>query len=163
MKKIKDNYTLMCFKAIEIQKFCQYKIGDRVYYYDGGHSSSEFILDETAVYEHKDLHEEAVWNTKRWLKGKEWDELTGIYIWKPYQEQLQGILKNEAIKFAYDYKDRPIVALYWTFQWWFEKKAGESYIRILQDSYEKLWLACLMYMKYRKIWNKKKKEWEIIK
>lgn len=159
-----DNFNLMCFKGIEIQKLCQHKIGDRVYYFDGGHFNDEFILAHEHIEgEGKSFHIEVLNNTKLWLVGKEWDELTGIYIWKPYQGQLQGILKDEAIKFACGYRDRTIVALYWTFQWWFEKRAGESYIRILQDSYEKLWLACLMYMKYKKIWDEKKKVWETIK
>lgn len=140
-----DSYIKMCEEAKEIQKLWRPHSCD--YYYDKFSGTKKFVTNY-------DLSDPKMYDYL--IKNKN-------YIWLPIQKQLQEMLKVEAIKSAYDYKDRPIVALYWTFQWWFEKRAGESYIRILQDSYEKLWLGCLMYMKYKKIWNEKKNEWEIIK
>jgi len=144
-----DNLTLMCFKAIEIQKLCQYKIGDRVYYWDGGHFSNKFILDEIAIYEHEDLHKEVLGNTKLWIASKEWDELTGIYIWKPYQGQLQEML------FPKDWIPRECMIIMRKFQYFYEQNCDGF------TSFEELWLAFVMYEKYSKIWNGG--EWEAIK
>ena len=146
-----DNLTLMCFKGIEIQKLCQYKIGDRVYYWDGGHFSNEFILDEIAIYEHKDLHKETLANTKLWLAGKEWDELTGIYIWKPYQEQLQEIMLDPPNTLCPDILT--LLRLLNIF----------ASVNLNFTSINELSLAFVIHEKWNKSWNKEKKEWETIK
>lgn len=146
-----DNFNLMCFKGTEIQKLCQYKMGDRIYYFDGGHFDDEFILAHEHVEgEGKSFHIEVLNNTKLWLAGKEWDELTGIYIWKPYQEQLQEIMLNPPNTLCPDILT--LLRLLNVF----------ASVNLNFTSMKELWFAFVMKEKFKNSWSKEKKEWEAI-
>lgn len=167
-----DNFTLMCFRAIEIQKLCQNKIGDGVYYFDGGHFNDEFVLaHEHTEGEGKSFHIEVLKNTKLWLAGKKWDELTGIYIWKPGADDLLDRIMNSKKKIIeiegtkYCQAENFGITIY---------RQPDYYEIVLRNSpfefaynwinwKEKTLIGCLldvcMFLLCYKVWDKDKREW----
>jgi len=66
------------------------------------------------------------------------------YIWLPRQDQLQAIITtNKYFRFS-------LIELFYHF-------ANKNVPKFA--SMEQLWLAYVMYMKYKKIWNNEKEKW----
>ena len=63
----------------DIQRKHLYKSGDMVLYYDGMFSN----IHEIGLEENEDLTNEVLCNTENYNENREWDLLTGIYIWLP--------------------------------------------------------------------------------
>ena len=74
----------------DIQRKHILKDGDLVFYYDGCYSN----IHKLSLKEYKDLHQEVLDNTKCYNEGKEWDLLTGIYIWLPKNKYVLNLIKK---------------------------------------------------------------------
>ena len=72
---------------------------------------------------------------------------------KNVQDQLQEMVLSAVMEHYYDYHDRPTICLYWAFKYWFEKSAGEEYIKTIHNSMEQLWLAFVMKERHGKQWS----------
>jgi hypothetical protein len=83
-------------------------------------------------------------------------------IWLPRQDELQEMtipyLINDHSCLGYEWKDRPHIAYYWSFKYWFEKRAKEEHIYTL-NSTEQLRLSFFMWIAYDKTWNGS--DWEV--
>ncbi len=101
----------------------------------------------------------------------EWEYGKGIFLWGfccgfknikkivylPCQDQLQEMIKNE-------YRDKetniPFLHIYSCMLLdLYDLMNNNNYFYKFGDSMEQLWLAFVMYKKYRKVWNDKKEEW----
>ena len=82
----------------DIQREHKFKDGELVFYYDSCFSNI-YRLDSK---EYKDLHQEVLVNTKCYNEGKEWDLLTGIYIYLPDNEELMKIIDKNRRESGYN-------------------------------------------------------------
>ena len=78
----------------EIQRKHIYRSGDIVFYYDGMFSN----IHEIDLEENKDLTNEVLFNTENYNENREWDLLTGIYIWLPKDNKVFSKILKEAKK-----------------------------------------------------------------
>ena len=74
----------------DTQKNHKFKNGELVFYYDSCFSN----IHRLDLKEYKDLHQEVLDNTKCYNEGKEWDLLTGIYIYLPNNEKLTKLINE---------------------------------------------------------------------
>lgn len=167
-----DSYIKMCEKAEQIQKLWKNKkshIEDKIYI----KHLDEYILiiKEIEFWNDEETNKEYITFEKRALKPipfTEWDkdtfykyengELNVIYL--PTQEQLQEIamklpsLKGRVMKPFWELADQ-----FAYFLWDDETRKYASKF----EAFNELWLAFVMKEKFKKSWNKEKKEWEKIK
>jgi len=126
-------YIKMCKEAKEIQEIYQntFKKED---------NEVNNILEGWYVYNGKNvilLH-----NNEFFISDLK-DELKK-YIWLPRQDQLQAIITtNKHFRFS-------LIELFYHF-------ANKNVPKF--TSMEQLWLAYVMYIKYKKIWNNEKEKW----
>ena len=80
-------YTI---QSKELQRKHILKHGELVFYYDGCYSN----IHRLDLKEYNDLRQEVLDNTKRYNEGKEWDLLTGIYIWLPKNKYVSDLIKK---------------------------------------------------------------------
>ena len=126
-------YIKMCKEAKEIQEIYQntFKKED---------NEVNNILEGWYVYDGKNvilLH-----NNEFFISDLK-DELKK-YIWLPRQDQLQAIITtNKYFRFS-------LIELFYHF-------ANKNISKF--TSMEQLWLAYVMYIKYKKIWNNEKEKW----
>jgi len=148
-----EKYILMCEKAKELRKKWKPEIGDWMKWYDKI-IILNFKSSINAYYHFVDKDGNSGVITLEDMLQKE-----SIPIWR--QDQLQEIITEKEIKqiMGLDYRSKKHIDLYWSFRFWFEKRAGEEYIQKL-DSFEQLWLAFIMFIKYNKVWNDKKSKWD---
>jgi len=78
----------------EIQRKHKFKDGEMVFYYDD-HFSNIHKLELKNNSPFRDLTQEVLDNTKNYNNGKEWDLLTGIYMWLPRKKWVIKLVKNE--------------------------------------------------------------------
>lgn len=74
----------------DTQRNHKFKDGDMVFYYDSCFSN----IHRLDLKHHKDLSQEVLDNTKNYNKDKEWDLLTGIYIYLPNNEKLTELING---------------------------------------------------------------------
>lgn len=72
----------------DIQRKHKLKDGDIVFYFDDHFSN----IHNFNLKEHRDLTEEVLSNTKNYNEGKEWDLLTGVYIWLPKKKWVLDLI-----------------------------------------------------------------------
>lgn len=76
----------------ELQKEHKFKDGDIVFYYDSQFSNIHRLSlrkDSKEI----SLTNEILYNTRCYNRGKEWDLLTGIYIWLPDKKKILEMIK----------------------------------------------------------------------
>jgi hypothetical protein len=78
------------------------------------------------------------------------DESRKETVWLPTQDQLQRIVKSSTPEY--------LVGDFFNFIW-DEKLGKKKEIVSEMDTMEQLWLAYIVYTKYKKVWNNKQKEW----
>lgn len=76
-----------------IQKKHKLKNGDIVFYYDD-HFSNIHKLELKNDSPYRDLTQEVLDNTKNYNNGKEWDLLTGVYIWLPRKKWVIKLIND---------------------------------------------------------------------
>jgi len=126
-------YIKMCKEAKEIQEIYQNILKKE-------DNEVDNILEGWYVYDGKNvilLH-----NNEFFISDLK-DELKK-YIWLPRQDQLQAIITtNKYFRFS-------LIELFYHF-------ANKNISKF--TSMEQLWLAYVMYIKYKKIWNNEKEKW----
>jgi len=126
-------YIKMCKEAKEIQEIYQNVLKKE-------DNEVDNILEGWYVYNGKNvilLH-----NNEFFISDLK-DELKK-YIWLPRQDQLQAIITtNKYFRFS-------LIELFYHF-------ANKNVPKF--TSMEQLWLAYVMYIKYKKIWNNEKEKW----
>jgi len=73
-------------------------------------------------------------------------------IWLPTQEQLQKMVKRQT--------PQMLVSDFATFEWGRFYRIHEKPYYMEFTSMNQLWLAFVMWEKYKKVWNEDKEEWE---
>ncbi len=147
---ITERYIKMCEKAEEIQREWKPQTGD--WAIDVWHRNPVVV----AIVE---LSGRLLVSQ---IGGSLYENEQDKFFWLPTQEQLQGMVEDEILRgsLGLDYRGpcKRHIDLFWAFRFWFEKRAGEGYIRTC-TSMNELWLAFVMWEKYGKVWDDKKEEW----
>lgn len=136
---ITDNYIKMCEQAEEIQKLCQYKKGDWVY----------FIKPKKVTLRGVDelyCREEEIEALTRENKNNE-------LKWLPTQEQLQEMVDWKEYTISIEWNSEP-------YKFYWKQDPLEMY-GANGDSLNEVWLMFVMHEKYHKVWTGEK--WEVIK
>jgi len=126
---ITDNYIRMCDKAKQLQRAWKPKDWDRFVYRDSEEMDIMMYLEKE-------------------YNRKEMIIINGVYIWLPTQEQLQEIVKDILFLIQGSFIDLYMSA-----------STGHRDSHIIcrkAKSMNELWLMCVMYEKYHKIWTGEK-------
>jgi len=131
--RISERYIKMCEKAEEIQREWKPKMGDRYW------NTLWRVLPENYP---------EILCSGSFVKGDLKEKVKNI--WLPTQEQLQGMLTNNAFWYyqGSDCLNREMARVY-----------GSLYAQGYFETGNEFWLAYVMWKKYQKIWDDKKEEW----
>jgi len=148
-----SEYIEMCEKAQEIQELRKQLVsleyGDCLFVtYNNSYSEVEFIGKE---FDLKKV-DNKIFNTEYINCEDEFDEELTSIIWLPRQDQLQEMpyLIDESL-FDYHYTFTNFVSWY---------SFGTINFELF-ETFDQLWLAFIMKIKYYKTWNNLTKEWGI--
>ena len=126
-------YIKMCERAEEIQEIYQNVLKKE-------DNEVDSILEGWYVYDGKNII--LLHNNEFFISDLK-DELKK-YVWLPRQDQLQAIITtNKYFRFS-------LIELFYHF-------ANKNVPKF--TSMEQLWLAYVMYIKYKKIWNNEEEKW----
>ena len=128
---LSSKYIEMCVKAEELQSEWKPREGD---FYAEFAGMKKDILVGIAVFH----------------KSKELDP-SYLQIWLPRQDQLQEMIPD---------------GLAWKhvlFDEWIREQKGNWLTGDIKgfESFEQLWLAFVMWIRYRKVWDNERKEWKV--